>query len=215
MKSKPLTTNIKNLVAQGKTGSAIAELEKVVGRFDDESDKEIIMIARRYRAFLTDKTSNLLSDEQEGIQLAKINGALLDIVNHLPELKPTNTSPSATLLKWLIATISFIGILVIFALWRNGVWEQKPELPAVQSTDSTKEITPNPIDTMNKPMPDSPSAERQIKTPPSSKKEKTESTTNFNGEVNVNGQVITNPTGPITIENKYNIKQDSTQNDEK
>lgn len=211
MKSKPLTTNIKNLIAQGKTGSAIAELEKAVGRFDDESDKEIIMIARRYRAFLMDKTSNSLSDEQEGIQLAKINGALLDIANHLPERKPTNISGSKTLLKWLIATISFVGILVTFALWRKGTLEQKPDLPAVQSTDSMKVITPHPIDSMNKPVPDSPSAERQAKSSPSSKTGKTEPTTNFNGEVNVNGQIITNPTAPITIENKYNIKQDSTQ----
>lgn len=215
MKSKPLTTNIKKLIAQGKTGSAIAELEKAVGRFDDESDKEIIMIARRYRAFLMDKTSNSLSDEQEGIQLAKINGALLDIANHLPESKQTNISGSKTLLKWLIATISFVGILVIFALWRKGTLEQKPDLPAVQSTDTMKVITPHPIDSMNKPVPDSPSAERQKKSSPSSGTEKTEPTTNFNGEVNVNGQIITNPTAPITIENKYNIKQDSIQNDEK
>ncbi len=76
---------LQSLISQGLIKKVLKALETIGEKVDYDLRNEIILQASRYSVFSKEKIGGLLSFEQENLQLAKINTALLDIINRLPE----------------------------------------------------------------------------------------------------------------------------------
>ncbi len=212
MKNELLITNVKRWVAQGKTAQAIAELERAE-HLDVEAEHEVILLASRYQSFLNEKSTGKLTHEQANVQLTTINAALLNITARLHNMESTIVPRRNKYLKWLAGVASFVGFLAAVASFSGyslkDLWLKKPATPPQQETPTTKDTPLGRNDSPAEQIPAGQSTTRQAVTPP--KATTSGATTTFNGEVHVDGQIITNPTAPITIENNYTTPRDTNQ----
>lgn len=211
MKNELLITNVKRWVAQGKTAQAIAELERA-DHLDVEAEHEVILLASRYQSFLNEKSTGKLTQEQANVQLTTINAALLNITARLHGMESTVVPRRNKYLKWLAGIASFVGFLAAVASFSGyslkDIWLKKPATPTQQETPTTKDAPLDRNDSPAEQIPTQPTDRQAVAQP---KAAAPGATTTFNGEVKVNGQIITNPTAPITIENNYTTPRDTNQ----
>lgn len=204
---------LRQLLSQGKTHRVVESLESIKNQLDDDLQNEIILQAGRFRSFSKEKISGGLTNEQEGVQLARVNNALLDIINRLPNEEFNGlTLDKKNFVKWgaiLVSVIMFGAALAEFTGYSlRDIWSNKQETPIIKRDTTVKKdsITQSSIvkEEAIKNIPQ-PTAKKQ---PPSDNLHQGGST-NFKGNTTVNGQIITNPSAPITIENNFTIKKDS------
>lgn len=77
---------LRALIAEGKTARAINELLLITERLDDQDfHNEALMQAARHETYAREKRLGASSAEEQGLALAQINHALLEIVERLPD----------------------------------------------------------------------------------------------------------------------------------
>ncbi len=113
---------LRELIAIGKTKEAILKLRSLADQINDSGvQQEIILQSSRYERFSMANRMGTSSSEEQGTSLAKINKALLEIVEQLPEtitssdsIKIEDSSPSidkpptGKMWKWIVA----LGLLI-------------------------------------------------------------------------------------------------------
>lgn len=227
---------LKDLFSQGKTALVIENLENLSNQLDNDLQHEIILQAGRFRTLMKEKRNGVLSHEEENVQIAKINVALLEIINQLPnkEFSIINKKEYA---KWVAILITLIGILAGIAEFSGyslrDVFskENTPQERTVQVLPDTllkenQEVTTfapakeKVIPSQNVPYPSIlPKAAKPNGVSTNTVKEKTKpqiletsSPTSNNTTINnLNGQLIDNPSAPITIYNNFSNPKDTTK----
>lgn len=217
------------LLASGRTTSVVEHLESVSQKVEDTDLKnEIILVSGKFNSFKRDKRSGVLNKEQEETQLAKINNALLEIINSLPEKKGVvHNIVNNRFAKWgtFVTTIAVLaGLAEITGITLKDIFSK--DTPSEHNITIQEDTQNEVVDTLVKPN-ISPQKDVKVrKEPPKKKEENTESVeekqpqkspvsiekpqgnTIINNS-NINGQVITNPSGSITIENDYSTTIDT------
>jgi Effector-associated domain 11 len=201
-----------NLLSQGKTHLVIENLESLIPKLDDDLRNEIVMQAGRFRAFTVEKRNGVLTNEQTNTQFAKINHALLEIINQLPTNQLDLISNNKNYNKVWAIIAAAIGIMAAVAGFtgftlKDFFFEKSEKILPTQSPATLPEINTAQND-----------ISRQSKThyAKESKPQIPESKPQLQGgstwnNTTVNGQVITDPTAPIKIENKYLIEKDTAK----
>lgn len=73
----------KNLIADGKVSDALSLLKEFAIQEKPNFEKEIIILSNRYNTIHKNKILNIISHEKIGIEEAKINLGLLEIIDQL------------------------------------------------------------------------------------------------------------------------------------
>ncbi|GJM31250.1 MAG: hypothetical protein DHS20C18_02510 [Saprospiraceae bacterium] len=114
---------LRTLIGTNKTKQAIQELLALTQKMGDpDMHQEVIMQSARFEKFTKSNRLGISSHEEENISIAKINKALLDIIERLPESgaatiissSSAKASPATTDKSWwkyVTATAVIIGIL--------------------------------------------------------------------------------------------------------
>ena len=77
---------LQELIAQGKTGKAIDLLLKIAADFDEpDIQQDVLLLSARFQEYSNEKRRGINSDEQQKVTLSRINMALLEIIERLPE----------------------------------------------------------------------------------------------------------------------------------
>lgn len=115
-----MVKSLKKLLADGKTQSVINRLRSIAIFLDKEIKDDILLISSRYKTYLRDKNRGELSIENQQVQLATINTALLSIINQLPQgfirLIPTllySTVRACTILMVFLGIVFLVDYFVL------------------------------------------------------------------------------------------------------
>ena len=103
---------LKDLLADGETSKAIRQLRALASSLDEDLEAEILMQSNRFEGLNKEKRSGRLSHEQEMVQLAKINEALLGVIKDLPKKATVRGSNTKSILKWVGIMLIAVGLLV-------------------------------------------------------------------------------------------------------
>jgi hypothetical protein len=144
-----LVRDLKDLIAHDETSIAIARLKEI---FQKEGliryFNEVVLLSNQLSEITSEKRKGLSAPAEYQIQKAKINNAVLDLIdlyahgNPLPE----QTSPSAkkqpagqTKKRWgFVLIAALLSIILLFFVWRNGLnnFAGKRKNPTVVQTDN-------------------------------------------------------------------------------
>jgi hypothetical protein len=143
---------LRKWLAEGKTDRVLDGLLKAKPPIDPDLREEATLLSARYETLARQKRAGMLKFEDENRELAQINAALLQILNHLKEHHKPGIFANP-LVKWgtiLVATIGVLGGVARFSGWFEGDFsgkktevatlvqspvQNKPDsLPAVQPT---------------------------------------------------------------------------------
>lgn len=137
---------LKKLLGDGKTKKVITHLRERMDLLDEELQEEIIIQSSRFEVMNREKRSGILSKDQELIQLSKINAALINIINDLPEEIKIISAPKRKISNWLTAAIT-VGILIISSpIIYNNYLRKEPSITSSpdlseDNRDSTPQIS--------------------------------------------------------------------------
>ena len=113
-----MKTQLKELIAQGKTSSVISKLMKIKEQLDDDLANEIILQSARFEEFSRNKRIGKLGDEHQDVSIAKINESLLGVISKLPdevspekkEATPESKPRYSKYWKWIVGLGVVMGI---------------------------------------------------------------------------------------------------------
>ena len=143
---------LQNLLADGKTGKVIRHLRALMPSLDEELKEEILMQSSRFEALNKDRRNGILSHDQETIQLAKINAALLSIIDRLPGEVSSPALHKRRVVKWggiVVTAITLLAAIAEFSGYSLRDIFIKEKEPVIQETSppqepNRKETTPLP-----------------------------------------------------------------------
>ena len=144
---------LRKLLADGGTAKVINKLRSISPFLKKDLEDEILLLSSRFRTFLKAKNRGQLSSEQQEIQLAKINDALLVTINELPEglVSPiTSKRKTLKLIGVLVALITFLAAVAEFSGYSlRDIFDKKQEntnapnkdlFKVKQNLDATKKL---------------------------------------------------------------------------
>lgn len=130
---------LKKYLSEGKIEQVITKLEELSPQLDADLQSEIIMQASRFRTFARERRNGILSEEQQSGQLAKMNLALLEIIDHIPEtLTGDGRKKRASVWKWAIVVVAVVLISVAGYLYLHKIHN-------VVTGDQAPVVTEEPI----------------------------------------------------------------------
>ena len=115
------------LLANGKLSSLVSSLENISPQLDHDLQKEVLLQIGRYRTYNRQMRSGLLTREEQTIELAKINTALLEIIHEIPEINNHVKSPKRNLL-FFSSVLLFLSIITISYFILTDSKQQDSEL---------------------------------------------------------------------------------------
>lgn len=106
---------LQNYIALGNTSEVVKQLRALTPGLEESLRDEILLQAGRYEQYAREKRSGLLSHEEENLQLARINDALLGIIQRLPDDIPGIVTGNTNAMKWGGIAIGVITLLAAIA----------------------------------------------------------------------------------------------------
>ncbi|PHN04304.1 hypothetical protein [Flavilitoribacter nigricans] len=125
---------LQNFIALGNTAEAIQQLRALKPALGESLQNEITLQSARFESYSRDRRNGVLSNEEENIQLARINDALLGIIQQLPAEIPGIPSRKTSAMKWGGIIVGAITLLAAIA-----------ELSGYSLRDLFQADTPPPI----------------------------------------------------------------------
>ena len=107
---------LQHFIALGHTAEAIQQLRALSPALEDNLKAEILLQSARFETYSRDKRKGTLSQEEENLQLARINDALLEIIQRLPAEIPWVPSQQINAMKWGGSAIGLITVLAAIAV---------------------------------------------------------------------------------------------------
>lgn len=131
------------LLSQGKTHLVIAQMRRLEPQLEEDIREEITQQSARFQSMAKEKRLGLLTYEEQTVQLAKINAALVELIRQLPEGPLPFRIRWQTLAKWgglvaaslaLLATIAEISGYTLRDVFKSKdktekAVEKPPKLP--------------------------------------------------------------------------------------
>ena len=141
---------LRQLIAQGKTRRVIQELLKIAQQLDEEDlREEIVLQSARYEQYAKEQRLGTATPEKQSTDLAKINQALLHIVDRLPAKvisqlleKQVNSKYKKKWGQWIVTAGVLIAILAGIAKW-SGFTSPYEWSPDKESTNELPETKPD------------------------------------------------------------------------
>ena len=122
-------SEIKQLIASGKTEQAILRLLEVKEKFDEDGVKQINIVSGRYYQW---KNNSIIGINNNDIELRRVESAIHDILldqrgEQKSKIPPSSRTKEKVKWAWLITIIGFLIVLLIN--WERLVFH-KPSKPA-------------------------------------------------------------------------------------
>ncbi len=203
-----------HLLSQGKTDLVIAHLMRLAPNLDEDIREEIVQQAARMQSLAREKRLGVLSYEEQTIQLARINAALVELIRQLPEGPLSLGVQWRKILKWggwIAASLTFLAAVAeISGYSLRDIFNNHPKV------EETRNNPPTPLNPDTPSVSDPQTVERQpLNNPPSVKPSNTskieQTTTGDKSPTVVTGQ------GNVTInygdwESNPSPRKDTTKN---
>ena len=107
-----IKNELRTLIAQGKTRKAIKQLLRITGKLEDKDlYNDVVFQSSRYEEYLKNKMKGTLSNEALDIALGRVNEALLEIIDRLPDEAKAFSFNTTQLVGWGI-----LGALIVIAI---------------------------------------------------------------------------------------------------
>lgn len=103
------------LLSQGKTHLVIVQLRRLAPQQEEDVKEEITQQSARFQSLAREKRLGLLSYEEQTVQQAKINAALVELIRQLPEGQFSNRARWQTLAKWGSLVAASLALLAAIA----------------------------------------------------------------------------------------------------
>jgi hypothetical protein len=114
----------KNL-SEGLTDKVIKELNKIRPSLDETSQKDILMQSAQFEHYLRLRRDGLTSSDEQNIARARVNHALLEIIERLPQKydavsNPTQKEGPLSKYPYLLPISIALVVVVLMLYWVNG-----------------------------------------------------------------------------------------------
>ena len=199
--------NLKQLLINGKLGTLADQLEKASSKVDKDLQNEILLQISRYRVFTQQQRVGALSREDQDVSLSLMSASFLEVIDALPE---NLEHKQGKRFVWPLILGTSVVVFVVVLFWMFSDYdlkksdtapEKEKDLPAldnVKTKDGKEEINSMTMDSSQ--LSKQRLEDKTIQKP---------SNTTFNNTT-VNGPQIIEPSGPITINNDYSEKKDTS-----
>ena len=108
---REIKQTLRSLLSQGKTKKTIDALLSVTRPVDDDLHAEVVLQSARFEKFRESRRKGTLSSEDQDITLARINEALLQIIDALPANAGARHPDKRSLWPYLLAAAVTVGLL--------------------------------------------------------------------------------------------------------
>jgi hypothetical protein len=113
--------NLNTLLAQGKTKAVLADLLKISRILDEDIKAQITLVSAQYETLIKGVRVGLLEQEEQTLTLNRVNQALAEIIEELPEnvidLGRTRKRIrlDSLLVKWVVGIVAILVLALIIA----------------------------------------------------------------------------------------------------